>query len=378
MKACVASLKNAECVELKRIWEDFQRVKTIVRVFKQGGWNSKMERGYALIQEVETRFGTTFSVVERFLKAAERVEAVIEDTVSEPARNAFHGLLSERDLDGEVISYPALEALVDAMDVVVEAQTRLQASTYPTIQMALPLLQRCFDECRRIGDGGSVFRTGNRGMMQPSVYSKLLCLRMREWLETKVRVHDLWLLGCYLNPIFRELHFIPDPDKRASFKDKAERLCRNLMQRGSEECNSTTSPPLQVTPNSCVSNESSLVTVPDSSKKRPFDLAFYADSHFASLRHIDEVAKYNSFDVSSSIVDRKAFSEDPFASIKFWEKHRGAYPEIFRVARRVFATPVTSCSSERVFRAVNRVVTRDRASISPSMLEDIVVLRSLS
>lgn len=138
-----------------------------MRLFTQGDWNIKLGNGYHLIQEVETRFTTTFSVIERFLKATERVEGFIDQNGSEAARSSFEGLLAERTTEGELIGFPALEAVIDVMYMVVEAQTRLQASKQPTMHFALPFLQRCFDECRHIGEGGYVFRSENRPATPP-------------------------------------------------------------------------------------------------------------------------------------------------------------------------------------------------------------------
>lgn len=43
---------------------------------------------------------------------------------------------------------------------------------------------------------------------------------MMQWLESKVRVHDLCLVGCYFNPLIRKMQFIPGMDKRVFYKEK--------------------------------------------------------------------------------------------------------------------------------------------------------------
>lgn len=70
--------------------------------------------------------------------------------------------------------------------------------------------------------------------------------------------------------------------------------------------------------------------------------------------------------------------DDNFAVVLFLHHQKSSYPKLFALCRRVYATPVSSCSSERVFSTVNRIVSKDGASLSPKTLEKIVVLRSMN
>lgn len=114
-------------------------------------------------------------------------------------------------------------------------------------------------------------------------------MRMRERLEAKVRIHDLWLLGSHLNLFFREFQFIPDPDKRSSYRERAERIFRNLIELRSESHaagDHAIRQNLSEPPTGMRSGAHS-----SSGMKRSFDLTFYADSHFASSSRSDEVSK---------------------------------------------------------------------------------------
>ena len=82
-------------------------------------------------------------------------------------------------------------------------------------------------------------------------------------------------------------------------------------------------------------------------------------------------------DICQLGIDRVTFMGDPFATVRFWHNHRSSYPDLYKDAQRLYAIPVSSCASERVFSAVNRIVTRDRAKLSSSALEENVVVRSL-
>ena len=101
MKGCISQLANHEDVSC--IFSDLQNIKNIIRIFKQSNWNSLLPAGYKLMQEVETRFGTTFQVVKRFLKSSAHVQDIIAVKDSVPARTAFAALTksvsASRDVD---------------------------------------------------------------------------------------------------------------------------------------------------------------------------------------------------------------------------------------------------------------------------------------
>ena len=52
---------------------------------------------------------------------------------------------------------------------------------------------------------------------------------MVDCLDTKVRVYDLWLLGCYLHPFLREFQRTPDLRKRAEYRQRAEIFARQFL-----------------------------------------------------------------------------------------------------------------------------------------------------
>lgn len=110
--------------------------------------------------------------------------------------------------------------------------------------------------------------------------------------------------------------------------------------------------------------------------KRKFSLLKYADTHFGSSTAGDEVNRYNIKYIGCLEKDKDKFMDDEFSAMRFWFENKIAFPKLFKVAKRSFGTPVSFCSSERVFNAVNRIVSRDRANTSSTLLEDIVVIRS--
>jgi len=81
-------------------------------------------------------------------------------------------------------------------------------------------------------------------------------------------------------------------------------------------------------------------------------------------------------EVSNFNLERECFLKSEVSAVNFWYKMQGTYPALFAVARHIFATPVSSCASERVFSAVKRGFTNYRSRMKSEILEDIVVMRS--
>ncbi len=130
-----------------------------------------------------------------------------------------------------VVGYPGIEAVIDAFDLLLSAIKRLEASETPKIHLILPIMQDCVDELQPISDEGLVWRGIEHGEVYPSVHSRELNLKMAIGLKEKVKVHGLWLVGCFQHLFLREIHFVPDMDTRSQYKTHAEALTQTLARQ---------------------------------------------------------------------------------------------------------------------------------------------------
>lgn len=74
-------------IKLSQIANDLKSVKSIVSTFNHTGMNQELEDSYKLVQEVVTRFGTTYDVVERFIKSKAHVRLLIEGRTRDVGEN---------------------------------------------------------------------------------------------------------------------------------------------------------------------------------------------------------------------------------------------------------------------------------------------------
>ncbi|KAI0559172.1 Ribonuclease H-like protein [Gracilaria domingensis] len=224
---------NAETTRNSVIANDLSSVKTIVRIFKQGNWNLSLPDGYALIQEVETRFGTTFAVVERFLKSSKHVASIIASKDSESAKTAFDSLLTETKPNGDVV-FPALEAISNCLRPVCHVQTALEAQSTPTIHLILPMLEQLDHQLKQISTG----MAKGPNYEVPYALSKQFSQSLLHFLA-KIEIHNMWVAGSLLHPRLRSLGFVKNCEKRNMFKAKGailiKRLLRNYAGAGNKE-----------------------------------------------------------------------------------------------------------------------------------------------
>lgn len=108
MKHCIDQCGGDEI--LSRVPSDLKVVKTIVRIFKQSGWNNTLPTGYSLIQKVETRLAAKFSVAERFIKSASFVADIIDKHNSNPAQEAWDSIWTTTD-DQHKLRMPVIQAV---------------------------------------------------------------------------------------------------------------------------------------------------------------------------------------------------------------------------------------------------------------------------
>ena len=110
-------------------------------------------------------------------------------------------------------------------------------------------------------------------------------------------------------------------------------------------------------------------------KKWSFDLMECADSAPVDRRSLDEVRLYNLVQMGTIPGTRRKFIEEDYADMKSWYDRKIALPRLFAVGARIFATPVSSAASERVFSALK---VHDKSSrLTNKTIEDIIVIRSL-
>jgi len=363
MKAVMEDIASDDV--MKEIVKDFVTMKKIVTNSKKATWNSKLPMGYHLIQEVETRFGTHYIVAERFLKSKKKVWDLIVSQTYKDAIKLYKSLVT--DGDDELV---AILAITDAFKPIYDATVEFGTAHQPCLHKVLPTLQYFRDELSKIERGEQVLRSNNCAV-SPSPYSMRLCAAMKAEI-CKIEVHDLWLVSCFLYPYLRNFDFWKDSAEREIFKIRAEALTRALYEQEVAKIPAETSN-LGAIQNGTSSNPNHASPF----KKAKFSLIDYVPNDNGDRVTQDEVSRYKNRPISEMGLNRIQFSNDAFAGVKFWYARKGTYPHLYKVAMRVYATPASSSSSERVFSRLKNIVTAQRSHLSAEHLSDLIVGHSL-
>lgn len=154
---------------------------------------------------------------------------------------------------------------------------------------------------------------------------------------------------------FREIKFVNNPIVRANYWSKAQGFARKLVRKQKERADEE-----QIVFNTVEIDEfdddeddmmisSSNRARSVGGKKQPFDVFMCADSVPKQNRIIEEVSKYNRVPLDSIARRSKEFLEDVFSVVRHWYEQRTQFSNLYGIVVRIFATPVSSCASERVF-----------------------------
>lgn len=81
----------------------------------------------------------------------------------------------------------------------------------------------------------------------------------------------------------------------------------------------------------------------------------------------DEITQYLDMSVAS-------LNQDPLI---IWEDMKNVYPNLFKLAEKVFTIPATLVPSERLFSKAGATATLNRNRLSPKMLGKLLFLGSL-
>ncbi len=238
-----------------------------------------------------------------------------------------------------------------------------------------------------VAKGQEVWRGQGLLLAHPSTHSRGLCGKLRNYLSAKEMDHPLLLVGRYLNPLFWSMEYILGTRQRAKYRSKAEDFTRKLLRKEKEKTGiqNVDMGPIEVDEDCPTeSNMDDIGGILDSSQsrrvvglKRTFETMARADTQPRNVQRLDEIWLYNFLQLGHSTEERKKFVEEDFAVVRFWYLREQQLPNLFAISARIYATPVSSPSSERVFSVLKLLVDDKRSNIRSWLIQDMIVIRSL-
>ena len=355
--------------------------------------------GHKLINDVVTRWNSTYDMLARLLEQGPAILAVLTDpSLSKAAAGTLKNLVFTFD-DQTVV-----ENLAHVLKPFLSATRSLCADKTPTLQKVMPILVK-LSSCIAPQENDGPVLTKVKGIM-------------RAQLESRTQDKDLAFLGCMLNPASKNLEFLPSEERahghdillQAALKVADVSLVKVKVEpdaaASSDTAISSTSssalPPLPSAPD-CIYKVNatseldlsinSLAKVPNEpsnhivqkpicvddvfevlpEKKRKCE---NTDDWFQDIMIVGE-SKSDITDVVHQEVARyltSALTDTHLSLLQWWKKNGHFYPRLSILARKYLSVPASSVPSERVFSLAGHLVNKKRARLSKDNIDLIIFL----
>lgn len=195
MKKSIANVEKSNEKHSIHMIKDWKIVKKFVAYIKRTGNNFQHPLRFASEQEVEIRFRTVCEVTERFMKSAEKVAQLLDESTAKEC-NLLHTAMQ----DGGTQFYLHLSTVSPWFSPIGHIQTALGSSITTTLHLAYALPKKLKFLLKRILFCGMA--TDDIRSSQKLFFATIL-LSKQEYIKN----HGLWPAASMLNPRMRDSSF---------------------------------------------------------------------------------------------------------------------------------------------------------------------------
>ena len=285
-----------------------------------------------VIQEVATRWNSTFHMLQRLVVLKQPIRLYLEDAMNETDQKSY-------DLTDS--QWSVVKGLLSILEAVDQVTITLSGKKYSTLSWCLPLLFGLRDAAKQ---------EENDSTTLSGIKRKLTDQLNQRFKLNNLEMSSALVLAAALDPRFRKLSFLS--------KSEQDKLQRILLQKASNvDCTVTTDdrgePPV---------------------KKRPsvLDRLLGEDKDIEeddeAVSTLEEIKMY----FQERPIKRK---EDP---LFWWRGNASRFPHLAVLAQKYLGIPATSTPSERVFSVAGIVVDKRRCALTAEMINALVFLHKNS
>ncbi|XP_055082535.1 E3 SUMO-protein ligase ZBED1-like isoform X2 [Periophthalmus magnuspinnatus] len=282
-----------------------------------------------LVQEVETRWNSTFAMFQRMYEQREPLGAALASLTSTSNLTSF----SAEDYDAINQCLKVLRPFNQATAELCGEARVLGSKVIPITKM---LTHAITVECNQMDDGvGAILATHLKN-------------NVKEKMSGLEKVTSL-SLATILDPRFKEVAFCSPSNAQAAV-ERLSRECASLIEL-------RTQGEVQPQPSPAPSDDNNLWALLDSH-------VVAQQTSRASHSATEEIQRY----LKEQHIPR---CEDP---LKYWESHKIQYPNLWRLAQKYLCIPASSVPCERIFSKAGELVSRRRCRLKPSTVEKLLFL----
>ena len=289
-----------------------------------------------LIQEVLTRWNSTYFMFMRFIELRPLVNSVLTDDEIGRGNLAI--------FDPEILQ--VIQRAVNAFEPIQQASEEMCGDKYPTISMVLPIAQLLMETTKEMSSKCEISAKVNQQLY-----------------KYFGQAEDNYQLAAaaFLDPRFKQYVFSTSSDRtcRVTGATSLDRVKRGLMA----EFRFRPADPVLPVPST---------PTPTSVTKRPSLWARHDDRVAAKIAQ--QAIPVNQRQVEMDIYLREPPIDRKQNPLVWWKMQARVMPEMYRLAKKYLCCPATSAPSERVFSKAGELISQRRANISDENIQMVLFL----
>lgn len=301
-----------------------------------------------VIQDVVTRWNSTFYMLERLLELRTAISAVLSDKKISK--------LADLDLDLTSRQWRLADSLLKLLRPFESATRLVSAEQNVSLSVVIPIMEglqkglsSADDDCEAI--------TSVKGILTEQITTRFKL--------DNLDADALPVMASLLDARFKKAKFFPDEeDKQASH---SALLSLMKAETARQEAVPTPPPPADVS-----DKEKDSLKEPPAKKPRTQTW----DIVGIDFDDADQTSQKSTESEEEEL--RRYLDSEPLARNKnpldWWRLKADSYPRLALLARRILCVQATSTPSERVFSAGGLIVNQQRATLSPANVDAIVFL----
>lgn len=349
LNLCVNDSLNNVADDNRRLSDLIKKCRFLVSHFKHSVVasatlkSSQEQMGYPILkikQDVSTRWNSCLIMMERLIKMKDPLCVAVTNL---PRAPEFLDASDWAILTDCVLLLKPLESMT----------TELSGEKYVTMSLVIPLirgLQHTLKNMSPKSDSGAVLK---RNLLD--VISKRFGLFETNKIAAK---------ATFLDPRFKKMAFGVEENATNAQKWISDEMVKLMANSGSniEETN--------------INNEKETQTIQSDCEKDTQVISLW--SHFDN--RVAQAKDSLSAGTSVSLMIRQ-YLEMPYLlrnqnPLKFWEKHKYTFPELYKLHLKYLGVPATSVPSERVFSKAGQLTNIRRNRLLPKNVDKIIFLNS--
>ncbi|XP_049902249.1 E3 SUMO-protein ligase ZBED1-like [Epinephelus moara] len=308
---------------------------------------------HKLVQDVSTRWNSTFYMISRLLEQRWPVTATLSDsTVTQRGK---------RYLDLKVDQWSLLEELSTALKPFECATVFMSGEKYTTISAVPPLVKGLVKSTQTV-----VFESAAVQAFQVTATEQLQQRWKKETTFSDTAPNTV-ILSSALDPRFRKLKFLT-PEQVFKVQAKVQTEAFEVRRDHQQQCDG-------------VHEQTSVTSTTTVAAPAPTTPLSLLDSLLDSETSSEEEHREGEGEDPNSQVRNEVltyFGEKPLPKeenpLHWWKANENRYPTLARLAKSYLCIPGTSTPSERLFSAAGNIASKKRASLSPEHVDMLTFL----